>query len=158
MNPDPTPPAPARRLPSWLLYGLAALALLGAIAWATLGEINRNPAREATTDFGPYGLITVRLTTDPNPPLPSGTVRVSVMPMDSRGRPVVIDGVTLDYGREGETQAIGSAVAEPMADGSGMFMGGIVFGEVGNWWVRVRLAQGGEEAEVRFRLYVEPAQ
>lgn len=152
------PAAPARRYPAWLLYGVAALALLGAIAWATLGEIKRNPARDVTTDFGPYGSITIRLTTEPNPPLPSGTVRVSVMPLDSRGRPVAIDAVTLDYGREGETQAVGSAVAEPMTDGSGMFMGGIVFGEVGNWWVLVHLMKGGEQAEANFRLYVEPAQ
>lgn len=150
--------APARRFPVWLMYGLAALVLLGAIVWATLGEISRNPARDVTTDFGPYGLITVRLTTDPNPPLPSGTVRVSVVPMDSRQRPVLIDSVALDYGREGETQAVGSVAAEPMADGSGMFIGGIVFGEVGDWWVRVRLAKGGEQAEATFRLYVEPAQ
>jgi len=45
-----------------------------------------------------------------------------------------------------------------MSDGSGMFMGGVQFSQVGNWWVRARLQRGSTQAEVRFTVYVEPAQ
>ncbi len=142
----------------WLLYVVAGLMLAGAIAWATLGEIARNPARDATADLGPHGWITVRLTTAPNPPLPTGTVQLSFMPMDSRQRPVPLDGLTFEYGREGSDQPIGSGEAQAMSDGSGMFMGGAQFLAVGNWWVRVRLQKGSTQAEVRFTVYVKPAQ
>lgn len=142
----------------WLIYVVAALVLAGAIAWATLGEIARNPARDATADLGPYGLVTIRLTTAPNPPLPTGTVQLSFMPMDSRQRTAPLDGISFEYGREGSNQPVGSGEAQPMPDGSGMFTSAAQFPAVGNWWVRAKLNKGGVQAEVRFILYVKPAQ
>ena len=156
------PPAGTEQVPprswAWLVYVVAALALIGAIAWATLGEIARNPARDATADLGLYGLVTVRFSTAPNPALATGTVRLSFMPMDNRQRRVTIDALSFDYGPEGSDQVAGSAEAQLMADGSGMFMGGAQFPTVGNWWVRARLKKGDSQAEVRFTLYVKPAQ
>ena len=156
-QPDAQPERPKRSW-GWLFYVVAALALVGAIAWATLGEINRNPARDATADLGPYGLVTIQLTTNPNPPKPTGTVQLSLMPMDQRRRTVPLDAVAFEYGREGSDQAVGSGAAQAMADGSGMFMAMAQLPTVGNWWVRVRLSKGGTQGEVRFTIYVTPAQ
>jgi hypothetical protein len=100
----------------------------------------------------------IRLTTDPNPALPTGTVTLSFMPMDSRQRTVPLDGISFEYGREGSDQPAGAGEAQLMSDGSGMFMGGAQFPAVGNWWVRARLQKGSTQAEVRFTVYVKPAQ
>lgn len=78
--------------------------------------------------------------------------------MDSRQRTVPLDGISFEYGREGGDQPVSSGKAQPKSDGSGMFMGGAQFSEVGNWWVRARLQKGDAQAEVRFILYVKPAQ
>ena len=155
--PDEQPEHP-RRSWVWLIYLVAALALVGAIAWATLGEFNRNPARSATADLGQYGLVTVQLSTNPYPPKPTGTVQLSLMPMDQRRRTVPLDAVAFEYGREGYDQAVGSGAAQAMADGSGMFMAMAQLPTVGNWWVRVKLSKGGAQGEVRFTIYVTPAQ
>jgi len=151
-------PVRPKRSWGWLIYLGAALMIVGAIIWTTLNEIARNPARDATADLGPYGLVTLRLTTDPNPALPTGTVTLSFRPMDSRQRTVPLDGISFEYGREGSDQPVGSGEAQLMSDGSGMFMGGAQFPAVGNWWVRARLQKGGTQAEVRFTVYVKPAQ
>lgn len=129
-----------------------------ALMWVTLDTVNNAPARDATASLGEYGLVTIRLTTEPFPPLPTGTVALHFMPMDARGRPVVVDGVRFEYGAEGSDQPVGADEAEPMPDGSGMFMGGARFPYVGNWWVRLNVRRGGEQATLRFLVNVEPAQ
>jgi len=142
----------------WLIYILAAAGLIGLLIWATRSELSRNPSREATADLGPNGFITIRFSTSPYPPLPTGTVNLSFMPMDSRGRTVAIDSLAFEYGPASSDQPIGSGMAEPMSDNSGMFMAGTQFTSVGDWWLRARVTLGGEQGEVRFTIYVEPAQ
>lgn len=142
----------------WLFYLAAALILGGAIVWATFGEINRNATRAATVDLGPYGLVSIQLTTNPSPPKPVGTVQLNFMPMDGRRRTVPLDSVSYDYGRVGYDQSIGSGEARVMTDGSGMFMGGAKFTETGDWWIRVRLSKGDVQGAVRFIINVKPAQ
>jgi len=78
--------------------------------------------------------------------------------MDSRQRSVALDSIAFEYGREGDDRPAGSGEAQRMSDGSGMFMGGAQFPAVGNWWVRARLQKGSTQAEVRFTVYVKPAQ
>ena len=143
---------------AWVVYVVAALALIAAIAWATMAEIARNPARAATADLGPYGLVNIHLTTNPSAPKAVGSVQLNFMPMDARRRTVPLDGLSFQYGREGSDQPVGAGEAQRMTDGTGMFMGSGAFSAVGNWWVRVRLVSGSAQAEVRFTLYVNPAQ
>lgn len=104
----------------WLMYVLVPLAVIGLLVWSTLGELARNPARDATADLGPYGLVTIRFNTSPYPPLSTGTVTLSFMPMDSRRRMIQVDEVTYEYGRAGSDQPAGSGEAQVMSDGSGM--------------------------------------
>ncbi|MEP7359533.1 MAG: hypothetical protein ABI847_19935 [Anaerolineales bacterium] len=156
--PSDEQPVSPKRVRTWFLYVVVALALVGALGWATLREIARNPARNATVELGAAGLVTIQLTTNPSPPLPTGAVQLSFMPMNPRQRPVPLDGLSYTYGREGNDEAVGSGEALAMSDGSGMFMGSAQFLDVGNWWVRVKLSNGSAQSEVRFMLYVKPAQ
>lgn len=144
------------------MYVLVPLAIIGLLVWSTLSELARNPARDATADLGPYGLVTIRFSTSPYPPLPTGTVSLSLMPMYARGRMIPVDDATYEYGRAGSDQPVGVAAftseAQVMSDGSGMFMGGAQFPSVGNWWVHVNVRKGNAQAQVRFAVNVEPVQ
>lgn len=144
--------------PTWVLtllvVGVGAVLLVSAMR----DTLAKAPSRNATADLGPYGLVTIRFSTDPNPPLPTGTVTLSFMPMDALRRTIAVDSITFEFGREGEGQPVGSGEAQRMSDGSGMLMGGAQFPEVGNWWVRARVMIGDAQAIVRFTFYVEPAQ
>lgn len=159
MNESLSSQPPARRsYRPCLLYGLAALALVGLLVWSMLGELARNPSRDATADLGSYGLVTIRFKPNPYPPLPTGTVTLSFMPMDSRQRMIPVDAMTYEYGQAGSQQPVGSGEAQMMTDGSGMFMGSAQFPSVGSWWVRLNVRKGQAQAQVRFTLNVKPAQ
>jgi hypothetical protein len=143
----------------WLIYFLAALALVGVIMSSMAKEIAGNPARDATADLGPNGLVTIRLTTNPFPPLPTGTVVLNFMPMDSRQRTVEVDGITYEYGMTGNEKALGSGTAQIIPESSMyMFTGNVQFPSVGDWWIRARINKGNTQADVKFTVYVKPAQ
>ncbi|MBI3738999.1 MAG: hypothetical protein HY258_08150 [Chloroflexi bacterium] len=142
----------------WIFYILMALGLIGLLIWSTIGEIARNPSREAVADLGPYGLVTVRLQTDPYPVKPTGTVALSFMLMDSRRRVIQPDSFSFEYGREGSDQPVGSGTIQPMPDGSGMLMASAQFPSVGTWWLRVNVAKDGYQDEVQFTIEIRPAQ
>lgn len=142
----------------WFIYFLAAAGIIGLLIWSTRSELSRNPSREATADLGANGFITIRFSTSPYPPLPTGTVNLSFMPMNSRGRTVAIDSLSYEYGPVGSDQPVGLGMAEPMADNSGMFIASTLFPSVGDWWLRVTVSSGSAKAEVRFTFYVKPAQ
>lgn len=141
-----------------ILYLLIALGLAGLLFWAMLGEIARNPSREAVADLGPLGLVTVQLQTSPYPALPTGTVGLSFMLMNSRNVVFEPDSFSYEYGREGSDQPVGSGAAQQMSDGSGMLMADARFPSVGTWWLRVNLAKDGYQDEVQFTIEVRPAQ
>ncbi len=141
-----------------IFYVLIALALIGLLFWSTMGEMARNPSREAVADLGPYGLVTVRLQTNPYPARPTGTVGVSFRLMNSRGVVIEPDSLSFDYGREGSDQIVGSGTAQSMSDSSGMLMAGAQFPSVGTWWLRVNLAKDSYQDEVQFTIEVRPAQ
>lgn len=153
-----TPPVRRPRLPAWLVYVVFGALLLAVLVGSTVNLLRQAPNRDATADLGPYGLVTLRFSTNPNPPLPTGTVTLRFMPMDARQRVVALDTLTFEYGREGDDQAAGSGEAQRMSDGSGLFMGGAQFPAVGNWWMRATVTKGDVQAVVRYNFYVEPAQ
>ena len=142
----------------WLFYILIALSLIGLLIWSTMGEIARNPSREAIADLGYYGLVTVQLQTSPYPALPTGTVALRFMLMNSRNVIFEPDSFSFMYGRKGSDEPIGSGTAEPMSDGSGMLMANAQFPSVGTWWLRVNLAKDGYQDDVQFMIEVRPAQ
>ena len=142
----------------WIFYALLALGLITLLIWSTMGELARNPSREAIADLGQYGLVTVQLQTNPYPARPTGTVGLSFMVMDSRRVTIEPDSFSFEYGREGDDRAVGSGTAQPMSDGSGMLMADAQFPSVGTWWLRVNLAKDGYQDAVEFTVEVRPAQ
>ena len=142
----------------WIFYILLALGLIALLIWSTLGEIARNPSREAVADLGPYGLVTVQLQTNPYPAKPTGTVELSFMLMNSNRVIMEPDSFSFEYGREGSDQPVGSGTVQSMSDESGMLMAGAQFPSVGTWWLRVKLAKDGYQDEVKFMIEVRPAQ
>ena len=142
----------------WILYPAAFFLLVWVLYTATMRELARTPIRDATADLGQYGLVTVRFTTDPFPPLPTGTVMMRFTPMDMRQNTVDVDQISYEYGPAGSEQAAGAGTAQLMPDGSGIYVGSAQFAYVGDWWVKARVSKDGNQAEVRFSVYVEPAQ
>ena len=63
--------------------------------------VSRGPQPRRDGRFGWYGLVTSRFSADPNPPLPTGTVTLRVVPIDSRHRFVAPDNIAFEYGRQG---------------------------------------------------------
>ena len=142
----------------WIFYILMALGLIVLLIWSTMGEIARNPSREAIADLGSYGLVTVQLQTNPYPARPTGTVALSFMLMNSRRVTFEPDSFSFEYGREGIDEPMGSGTAQPMSDGSGMLMANAQFPSVGTWWLRVNLAKDDYQDDVQFTIEVRPAQ
>lgn len=141
-----------------IFYILMALGLIALLIWSTMGELARNPSREAIADLGPHGFVTVQFQTDPYPARPTGTVGLSFMLMNSRNVSIEPDSFSFEYGREGNDQPVGSGTAQPMSDGSRKLMAGAQFPSVGTWWLRVNLAKDGYQDEVQFTIEVRPAQ
>lgn len=142
----------------WLITMIAAVVLIPLLVSATRKELSMNPTRQASTELGRAGFVTIEFSTDPWPPLPTGMVNLTFMPTDSRGRSVSLDLLTFEYGIAGNDQPVGSGVAERMSGNNGMFMGSAQFPVVGDWWLRAYASLGGAQGEVRFSFYVEPAQ
>src|SRR3989304_4162269 len=93
-------------------YILMALGLIALLVWSTMGEIARNPSRDAIVDFGPYGLVTVRLQTDPYPARPTGTVSLNFMLMNSNRVTIEPDSFSFEYGRQGDTHLLLSGITQ----------------------------------------------
>jgi hypothetical protein len=142
----------------WIFFILMALGLIGLLVWSTMGELARNPSREAIADLGPYGFVTVQFQTDPYPARPTGTVGLSFMLMNSRNVVFEPDSFSFVYGHEGSDEPVGAGTAQPMSDGSGMLMANAQFPSVGTWWLRVNLAKDGYQDNVQFTIEVRPAQ
>ena len=153
-----SPPKTKRIRFDWILYILMALGLIALLIWSTMGELARNPSREAIADLGPYGFVTVQLQTNPYPARPTGTVGLSFMLMDSRRVTIEPDSFSFEYGREGSDQPVGSGTVQSMSDGSGMLMAGAQFPSVGTWWLRVNVVKDGYQDDVQFTIEVRPAQ
>ncbi|HEX6303264.1 MAG TPA: hypothetical protein VFZ76_03675 [Anaerolineales bacterium] len=137
------------------LYIFSGVAILGLIVWTSLRTLRDNPNREATVDLPGQGLVTVRFTTDPYPPLPSGTVILDFMAINSRRQMLNLGpALPYSYGSKGSETPI--AAGQAILDEMGMsYQAGVQFSVVGDYWTILELDNG---KQVRFQFYVEPAQ
>ena len=139
--------------PGTKLTLLVVLLVVIATGWVLWQQLKGSPTRQAGVDLPPYGIITVQLTTDPFPPLPTGTVQMTLRLQSPGGRVVRVDRVTYTYGPlDGEDVFQGEA--QPVAMET--FQGPLRFTSVGDWWVRVRVENQGASGEVQFTLPVKP--
>lgn len=138
---------------------LLVLAFIGYVGFLTLDVVRQSPAREVTTELPGYGLVSLRLTTDPNPALPTGRVSLEFEPrVPGRNEPVDLDSLSFSYGRDQSGEPQGRSEASPSTDGSSRYEASVVFGSAGRWWLRVVMERNGEQAEATYILVVEPAQ
>lgn len=122
--------------------------------WVFWQQLRQSPTRQAAVEMPPYGLMTVQLTTDPFPPLTTGTVQMTLRLQAPGGRMAMVDRITYSYGPvdgdqvfEGQTEAVGMET----------FQGPLRFTTTGDWWIKVRIENQGASGEVSFTLPVEPA-
>ncbi len=134
------------------LLVIPAVLIVG--GWVFWQQLRQSPTRQAAVDLPSFGLIIVRLTTDPLPPLTTGTVQMTLRIQAPGGRMAMVDRVTYSYGPvdgnqifEGQTEAVGMET----------FQGPLRFTTVGDWWIKVRVEKQGESGEVNFTIPVEPA-
>ncbi len=142
--------------PAWLI-SVVVVVIGAALFTSAMGDVwARNSSRDAVADLGTAGRVTVRFSTDPNPPVPGETVRLNFVPLDAGRRPLAVDGLSYEYGRAGSDQPEGGDPAEPMDNDSGMWMGMGHF-TAGDWWVQATLSLDGRAATVEYTLRVEAA-
>lgn len=122
--------------------------------WVFWQQLRQSPTRQAAVEVPPYGLMTVQLTTDPFPPLTTGTVQMTLRLQATGGRMAMVDRITYSYGPvdgdqvfEGQTEAVRMET----------FQGPLRFTTTGDWWIKIRVENQGASGEVTFTLPVEPA-
>lgn len=122
--------------------------------WVFWQQLRQSPTRQAAVEVPPYGLMTVRLTTDPFPPLTTGAVQMTLRLQAPGGRMAMVDRVSYSYGPADADQ-----VFEGQAEAVGMetFQGPLRFSTTGDWWIKVLIENQGASGEVTFTLPVEPA-
>ena len=145
---------PRRKFPVFLLYAGFALAILALLIWSFLRTLQENDTRQASVELPGQGFVTISLTTAPYPPLPSGTVQLNVMGMNSRNVMVALGPeIPFTFGPQGSDTPQGSGTATPLGDGS--YQAGVQFSVPGTYWLLFDL---GNDRQVRFQVRVEPAQ
>lgn len=138
---------------------LLVLGFIGYVGFLTLEVVRQSPAREVTTDLPGFGLVSLRLTTVPDPALPTGSVRLYFEPrVPGRNESVDLDSLSFSYGRDQSDQPEGRAEASPRRDGSGQYEASVIFGSAGRWLLRVVMEREEHQAVASFILVVEPAQ
>lgn len=148
-----------RKIPvNWIFYITIGLGLITLLVWSTLGEIARNPSRQAIANLGTYGQVTIQLKTNPYPARPTGTVQLNFIIMNTNRVIIEPDALTFEYGREGDNQIVNSGTAELTPDNSGSMLAGAQFPSVGKWWMRVTISKDGYQDMVQFTIDVRPAQ
>ncbi len=90
----------------------------------------------AGVNLPPYGTVTAQLTTDPFPPLTTGTVHMTLRLQAPGGRTEPVDRVTYTYAPWTATMCI-RVKHNQMARES--FRGPLRFTSMGDWWVKGRL-------------------
>ena len=143
-----------REFPVVYIYVFSAILILGLLIWSFVGAMEENDTTQASVELPGQGFVTISLTTDPYPPLPSGTVVLNVMGTNKRNLMVDLGPeIPYAYGPVGSDTPQGSGTIAPLGDGN--YQGGIQFGVPGTYWLLFDLGGG---SSVRFQFRVEPAQ
>lgn len=120
--------------------------------WAFWQQLQQGDTRQAGIPLSPYGVVTVQLTTDPFPAVPTGTVQMTLRLQAPGGRAAQVDRVTYTYGPEnGDEEFEGQAQLVAMDT----YQGPLRFTGVGDWWLTVRLEYQGAAGEAQFTVPVK---
>jgi len=137
----------------WLyLSFVVLLAIL--LVWTSVRTLRENPSREVGLEVPDRGWVTLKLKTDPFPPITSGTVTVNLASSNSRGLSVDLGPkIPYAFGAKGSRSALGNGSATSISDGG--YQTGISFPEPGSYWLAFDV---GGSKPAQFNLYVQPAQ
>jgi hypothetical protein len=122
--------------------------------WAFWQQLQQADTRQAGVRLPPYGVVTVQLTTDPFPAVPTGSVQMTLRLQAPGGRPAQVDRVSYTYGPESGSEEF---QGQAQLVGRDTYQGPLRFTGVGDWWVIVRLEYQGASGEARFTVPVKPA-
>jgi hypothetical protein len=136
------------------LYISFTLLLAILLIWTSVRTLRETPSLEVGLDVPDRGWITLKLRTDPFPPITSGTVTVNLASSNSRGISVDLGPkIPFTFGSQGSQAALGNGSATSITDGS--YQAGISFPVPGSYWLAFDV---GGSRPAQFNLYVQPAQ
>ena len=140
--------------PATLLTLLVIPVLLLGAGWVFWQQIQETPAREVGVLVPPYGIITVRLTTEPFPPMTTGPVQMTLLMQAAGGSTVTLDRVTYSY-----SPLTGGAPVDGEATqiARNTYQGELRFDSVGDWQVTIRIENDGRVNEGTVTVPVRPA-
>ncbi|HUF39381.1 MAG TPA: hypothetical protein VMN57_12725 [Anaerolineales bacterium] len=145
---------PERDFPVVYVYVVSAIVILGLLVWSFVRSMEENDTRQASVEMPGQGFVTISFSTDPYPPLPSGTVQLNLMGMNSRNLMVDLGPeIPFTFGPVGSESPQGRGSAAPLGDGN--YQADVQFIVPGTYWLLFDLGSG---RTVRFQIRVEPAQ
>ncbi len=137
----------------WLyLSFMLLLAIL--LVWTSVRTLRETPSREVGVEIPDLGWVTLKLRTDPFPPMTSGKVTLNLASSNSRGSSVDLGSkIPFTFGSQGSHSALGSGSATSITDGG--YQAGINFPVPGGYWLAFDV---GGSKPAQFNLYVQPSQ
>lgn len=126
--------------------------MLIAGGWVFWQQIKQIPTREAGLNVSPYGIITVRLTTDPFPPPTGSPIKMTLMLQASGGQTINVDRVSYSYGPEGRGPVLEDE-AQQVARNA--YQGILQFNEPGDWKVTVKIENDNRASDVTITVPVK---
>jgi hypothetical protein len=140
--------------PATLLTLLVIPMLFLGAGWVFWQQIQETPAREVGIMAPPYGIITVRLITEPFPPTTTGPVQMTLLMQAAGGSTVNLDRVTYSYSSSGGGELI-EATATQVARNT--YQGVLRLDSVGDWQVIIKIENDGRVNEGAVTIPVKPA-
>jgi hypothetical protein len=137
----------------WLYFSFTLLLAI-LLVWTSVRALRENPSREVGLEVPNLGWVTLRLRTDPFPPITNDNVTVNLASSNSRGLSVDLGPkIPFTFGSQGSSSALGSGSATSTTDGG--YQAGINFPEPGSYWLAFDV---GSSKPAQFNLNVQPAQ
>ena len=128
--------------------------LLFGAGWVFWQQIQETPARQVAVTVPPYGIITVRVTTEPFPPTTTGPVQMTLSLQAGGGSTVNLDRVTYSYTPPSDGNSIDG---EATQIGRNTYGGVLRFDAVGDWQVTIKIENDGRVNEGTVTIPVRPA-
>jgi hypothetical protein len=139
--------------PATLLTLLVISVLLVGVGIIFWRQIQATPAREVAVMVPPYGIITVRVTTNQFPPTTTGPVELTLLMQAAGGSTVTLDRVTYSASAPGGEPIEG--IATQIARNT--YQGTLRFDSVDDWQVAITIEKDGRANEGTVTVPVRPA-
>jgi hypothetical protein len=140
--------------PATLLTLLFIPLLLVGAGWVFWQQLQTTPAREVGISMPPYGILVVRLTTEPFPPTTTGPVRMTLLMQAPGGSTVTLDRVTYQASPPDGGEPV---AGEAQPAGRNTYRSILRFDQVGDWPVTIEIEKDGRINQGTITVPVKPA-